>query len=358
MKKICILSTYNLRHMTLSSLYTDYMDKIGIKYDIIYIDKYHEDEKSNAENVYKFDLYIKKEWSFARKWIHYWKFKKFAKDILLENQYDFIIVWNEFTGYMFADVLKKYFPQKYCLNIRDYHYNNIFFVNNTLKKAIKNSVFATISSEAFKTFLPEHNYLMIHSMNRKYVEKCKPKEKLREINENIEILFIGNMCFPENVYKIIDSLGNDMRYTLNFVGSGTEFIGPYIQDKNITNVKYHGRFEAEQTPDFLESADIIYNLYGVGNTFVDTLLSIKLYYAVYLNIPILVFKGTYMEKISEKCGIGYAIDKDGFISLGDELFTWYHNLSQLEIKHKCESFIEEIDDSHNQLLNVMKENLS
>ncbi|MDP3014534.1 MAG: hypothetical protein Q8M92_09845, partial [Candidatus Subteraquimicrobiales bacterium] len=155
MAKICILSTVNLKHMTLVSLYTDFFDKNNIRYDIIYIDKYFSDEENTAENVYKLNLSINKDWTFFYKLIKYWKFKKYAKEIIESKNYEFIIVWNSFTAFMFSDLLLKQYNGNYCINIRDYAKEKFYPVYRVLKKVIENSSFTTISSDGFKKFLPE-----------------------------------------------------------------------------------------------------------------------------------------------------------------------------------------------------------
>ncbi|GAA0310763.1 hypothetical protein GGQ92_001654 [Gracilibacillus halotolerans] len=348
-KKICLLSTSNLKHMTLSALYTDYMDKHNIDYDIIYIDKYQIDESHNASNAYKYELNIKKEWSFIRKWIHYWGFKRFATKILIENNYDFIIVWNEFTAFMFADVLKRNFAGKYCLNIRDYHHFNLFFVFNRLKKAIEPSAFTTVASDAFIPFLPKKDYLMIHSLNNRFLRELSPHTNLKPKDKPIKILYLGYMNFPQHAIKLIDELANDNRYILHFIGAGTEMIGEYIKDKKIQNVVQRGRFDPSETPNILKDVDIIYALYDVGNKFVDTAISIKLYYAIYLNIPIIVFKNTYMEKISHRLGIGFIIEKDNYYNVGNELYEWYHSLDIRTISKSRSEFLKSIKISHDML---------
>lgn len=42
--KVCILSAVNIKHMSLITLYTEVLKQQGIEYDIIYMDKYGEDE--------------------------------------------------------------------------------------------------------------------------------------------------------------------------------------------------------------------------------------------------------------------------------------------------------------------------
>lgn len=357
MKKVCILSTVNLKHMTLVSLYTEFMDKEGIEYDIIYIDKYNSNEKVDAKNVYKYNLYIEKEWSFLKKLKEYWGFKKYAIDILLKEKYDFVIVWNSFTAFMFANILKNNFKNKYSVNIRDYGFEKLPPVYFRTGKAIKNSAFTTISSEGFKSFLPKFNYTMVHSLNNKVLSKCQPKEYLVSKENPIRITYIGYMVFYENCFKIMDELGNDDRYILQFFGEGSHIIKEYAKENRYNNVETIGRFEPEETPSLLSQADIIYNLYGVGNTHVDTAISIKLNYAVYMKVPILVFKNTYMAEVSERCGIGYSIQKDDFEGMGNKLFEWYHSQDQKKIIYKCNEYIKKIEEDNLELNMLMEEYL-
>lgn len=357
MKKICILSTVNIKHMTMLTMYTEYLEKNNIEYDIIYIDKYQEREFINAKNIYSYKLNINREWSMPRKLIKYYKFKKFAKDIIKNNGYDFIIVWNSFTAFMFCEFLSNKYKNKYCINIRDYAYEKYLPVYLIMKKVIKNSAFTTISSDGFRSFLPKYDYITVHSLNDKLLNKCISRNELRKKEEPIKITFIGYVRFFENDKKLIDALGNDNRFIVQFFGEGSQKLELYAKEKKYNNIICKGRFEPSQTSDLLKGTDIINNLYGVGEIALDTALSIKLYYAVHLNIPILVFKDTYMAQISKKYGIGYEIEKDGFDNLGNRIFEWYHKLNQKEISDNCIVFKEEIKRSRKNIEDKMREYL-
>lgn len=357
MKKICILSTVNIKHMTMLSIYTEYLERNNIEYDIIYIDKYQEKENINAKNIYSYELKINREWSMPRKLIKYYGFKNYAKEIIKNNKYDFIIVWNSFTAFMFSGFLSKKYKDKYCINIRDYAYEKYLPVYVKIKQVIKNSSFTTISSDGFRQFLPKHEYITVHSLNKKILKNCKPKNELRKKGEPIRITFIGYVRFFENDKKLIDALGNDDRFIVQFFGEGSQVLESYAKEKKYSNIICKGRFDPSQTQDLLKEADIINNLYGIGDIALDTALSIKLYYAVHLNIPILVFKGTYMEEISQRYGIGYAIDEHEISKIGDGIFEWYYKLEKEDIKNKCKKFECEIDKSHKELVKLMDKNL-
>jgi hypothetical protein len=348
MKKICILSTVNIKHMTLISLYTIHLEKAGIPYDIIYIDKYGSEESISAQNKYVYRLNIRREWSFLRKLSYYWRFKSFAEKIIKENQYDFIIVWNGFTAFMFSGFLSRNFAGKYCLNLRDYDYEKIFLVYLKIRRAVASSAYTTISSDGFRSFLPPHDYVNVHSLNRKILNNCHTKERLRERGDRIRVSFIGYVRFFENDKKLIDSLGNDSRFTVQFFGEGVESLERYALEKGYDNVLFMGRFEPERTAEFLLMTDVINNLYGVGDIALDTALSIKLYYSIYLRMPILVFKDTYMAEVTEKYGLGFSLGKDGYDKLADSLYDWYHNLNFKKFSAGCEKFLGVIEKQNRQ----------
>ena len=201
--------------MSLISLYTSFFDKNGIDYDLIYIDKYNEIEHTTAKNVYRYSIEINREWNILKKLSVYWGFKKFAKRIFDKNQYDHVIVWKTETAIMFADLLLQKFRKKYFLNIRDYCFENNPIVFQITKALVIGAEFTTISSDGFKVFLPEYQYLTIHSLNMQLLKECKPKKRIKRRDEIINICFIGYVRFFEVDKRIIDAFANDFRFNMN-----------------------------------------------------------------------------------------------------------------------------------------------
>lgn len=349
MKNVCILSTVDLSRMTLLSLYTEFFDKNNIVYDIICANKYDDNYNSNANAIYQFDAKKSIKASVIGKVLHFWNMRKFASEIFKNNKYDYIIVWNQVTAFIFADLLIKLFEGKYCINIRDYHFDKLPIVRSRLTSVLKKADFNTISSEAFKRFLPKGDYLTIHSYNETVLKKLESRENTRKKNERINILNIGQIRWYDNIYPMIEELKNDPRFMMTFVGHGSEEIEKYIEGKNINNVEIFGRFKPQETAKFLEGADIIFNLYGTGNLHVDTALSIKLYYAIHLNVPILTYADTYMNEVASQIGIGYTVTKGEMKGFGDDLYNWYNSLNFEEIKEACDNYLYTIKMSHKEL---------
>lgn len=335
--RIAILSTVNFKHMTVLSLYTDFLDENKIPYDVIYIDKYGEMEDSNAENKYPYLLSIKREWNFFRKLKKYIGFRSYAKKIIRSKDYDFIIVWNSFTAIMFCDLLITKFNKKYAINIRDYNYEKIPVVYLLTKLIIKNSKFTTISSEGFEKFLPKYKYLNIHSLNEKILQDVTPREAINDKDSPIRISFIGYVRFFENDMKLIDLLGNDDRFIIQFFGEGSQYLKEYVEKKGYHNVICVGRFKPSDTSSFLAKTDIINNLYGYGRIELDTAISIKSFYAAYLNLPILVFNHTYMEEATR--GFNYVCNLES-PTFSDDLYIWYKNIDINKLKRSCKDYID------------------
>lgn len=357
MKKICILSTVNIKHMSLIKLYTDYFDSNKIQYDIIYIDKYKEKENINAKKVYRYNLKIDREWNILKKIRKYYSFRPYAKKIIKENKYDFIIVWNSLTAILFSDFLISRFKKKYCLNIRDYFFEKNIFIYLLQKKLIVNSKFTTISSKGFEEFLPKYKYIKIHSLNLSLLDRCEKRKDLISEEKPIRITFIGYVRFFEEDKKLIDELGNDSRFILQFFGQGAEVLNEYAKNKNYNNVICSGRFPVEDTYIYLNKTDIINNLYGSGKIELDTAISIKLYYGVFLRLPIIGFKNTYTSKVLEENNLGIAIEKN-YENLGDTLYDWYRNIDFEKFKCKCNEFIEEVQIENKELYTQIDKEVS
>lgn len=191
---------------------------------------------------------------------------------------------------------------------------------------------------------------MLHSYNESLLKDIKPRNQFKKMNEPIRVCFIGYVRFYDVDKKLIDELGNDDRYIIQFFGQGSDVLREYCEEKNITNVEFHGRFNVEDTIEFLSKADVINNLYGFNNIALDTAISTKYYYALHMNIPILVFKGTYMEEITLKSGVGYAVDSE-FESLGDSFYKWYHKNEIESFKRKCSNEIDRIKSLNTEFIN-------
>lgn len=337
--KVCILSAVNIRHMTLVSLYTERLRRNKIAFDIIYMDKYGEVEEFDADNKYVFTNIISHDANRVKKVYKYFRFKEFAIPLIEKNGYDFVVVWHDVTIFMFGPYLARKWNKKYCLNIRDYYGEKNPYVYLRFKQSIDKSAFTTISSDGFRSFLPKHNYVHVHSLNLALLSQLSPKNSFRESNQPIRIAFIGNVRFIDLNKRLLDIFKNDERFELNYYGTNAEILEKYAQMNGIYNCDFQGTFPVKETARYINKADIINNLYGSGSNDLDYALSIKLYHGIYSRIPILANQGTYSGDFVKNNGIGLNVNEIN-VDLPDKIYCWYKQLDFNAFNTNCRKLLD------------------
>lgn len=340
MKRIAILSAVNIKHMSLIFLYTDILKKHGYEYDIIYMDKYGEDEAFECANKYRYVNVIKPDMPRVLKMAKYMTFLPYAARIRAKNAYDFIIVWNDLAIFMFADLLARKYKGKYCLNVRD----NMGYEKKSRQKryrrVFENAAFNTISSRGYLDFLPKGiKYLPIHSLNLSVLEGMQPHTAMRKPGEPIRIGFIGYIRFFERNQKLLDVFANDERFELHYYGKNADVLRKYAEVHGIKNTAFHDSFPVEDTKIYLEKIDIINNLYGNDTINLRKAISIKFFHALYARIPILVCDNTYVGKLAQEVGIGFEV-KNMDEQMKDALYAWYTSREFGAFEKSCEKFLE------------------
>ena len=146
--KTLILSVSDKRHMSMVVSYEDYLKNNSLKYDIIRVNRYDTRiiTKEYTDNgcIYEYPFFQSTSVSRFKKIFRFIKFRNYAKKLIKQNEYDFIIIWNENTAVLFADILLKQFRNKYCVNVRDcFEIKPLMWL---FKKVINNAYFSTTPS--------------------------------------------------------------------------------------------------------------------------------------------------------------------------------------------------------------------
>jgi len=259
------------------------------------------------------------------------------------NKYEGLIFLQSHAAVACFLPVLNFYKERYIVDVRDYSLENYGLFRLIEKKIIKNSYLTIISSSAYKNFLPKDGqYYISHNYNAYdpvIIEKFS--ERLKQRSEILNISFVGTVRFYDMDKKILDLFSNDSRYKINYYGRGSEVLANYCKKKEIKNVDFIGSFEQSRTTELYNHTDIINNLYGNHDPFLDYALSNKLYHSAQLYIPIIVCPETYMAEITEKYGIGFVFDVDNEESK-DDLYDWYSHIDIDAFKKGCDAFIREV----------------
>lgn len=347
-KKICFVHLENIMAIPYLHKYTDILDRA---FDVIYWDRRGLDESCGAEKYYAMHFSTSENDSKIKKLIGYIKFKEFASKILSKNEYDAVVLLTASAGVLLNKVLLRHYCGRYLIDIRDYfrEHNKLYY--NVEKKAIDNCGLAVVSSAAYKSFLPEHDYLLVHNtpnLTEEQIREFKRKKVLHRKNSEehpIVVSFIGGVRFFEQDKRVLSYFANDKRFEIRYIGSGADLLREHCRKHEIENVYLHDRFLPEEILSFYADTDMILNLYGNGTPLLDYSLSNKLYYAAVLGLPILVSPKTYMEETSKRYGFGFTVDiKD--LSCRDRLYSWYLGIDWDKFYDDCDMFMWEVQSEN------------
>ena len=118
-----------------------------------------------------------------------------------------------------------------------------------------------------------------------------------------------------------------------------KYLQQYQKSKGISNIEFYGAYRPEEKEKIIEETDIIFNVYG-NDLHVKYAVSNKYYDALVYQKPIIVSKGTTMEKITQ--GFSYCVTQDKFDC--EDLIQWYEKLNHENIKMLCVSRLNKIKD--------------
>lgn len=342
-KNICIVSFCNLYILPYANMYINKIIEQGCECDILFWDRDasggERDKYIGCKNIVyqaatksKFSIicnYIKATLFFVR---HIWR-KKYDGLIFLQSHA---------AVACFLPVLR-FYKKRYIVDVRDYSLENYWLFRLIEKRVIGDSYMTIISSPAYKNFLPKDaHYYISHNFNAYDPVIIKSfADKLKQRSEILSISFVGTVRFYDMDKKILDLFANDRRYKINYYGRGSEVLADYCKIKRIENVEFIGSFEQSRTTDLYKQTDIINNLYGNHDPFLDYALSNKLYHSAQLYIPIIVCPETYMAEITQKYGIGFVFDVDNKESKNN-LYDWYTHIDIDAFRDGCDSFTREV----------------
>lgn len=341
--KLAVVLGCNIHWTPYYYLYERLIKSKSINFDLIIWNRENLVEKSLGR-VIPFNLKDQSCDNNPRKVYKFFLFANFVKKIVEKNKYDKIV----FLGLqgcalpLNAFYFSKNYKNMYWIDVRDYHYEWFKPYYMLEKYAIHNAKRVSISSEGFKSFLPKEDYIHVHNVDPDIEMVCR--KYLKKANSKIRISFIGNVRYLEENKKLVDVFANDKRFILQFIGNGSELIGNYCKTKGIENIVIIPKFPREKTIDYYNETDIINNIYGNKTLETKTALSNKLYYSIFLKIPIIVSEGTYMSRFCSRYGFGISFkDNKNF---KNELYEWYLKINKnKEIYEKAQQLVSEENET-------------
>ena len=249
------------------------------------------------------------------------------------------ILRNRKTVYEEADIFGAYFKRPFLRK----------FFKCIDKRTIRRSVLTIFTSEGFVDYTfgenarPDNVLVIPNKLNSRFFNAEKKAEvKIKNIDINhIKFGFVGIIRYPNTIIRFAEVVGRYFpQHEFHFFGdpdvpSNVDVV------KTMGNIHLHGPFvNPVELPAIYDNIDIVISCYDTTSWNVRVAEPNKLYEAVFFETPIVVSKGTFLEKQVARFNAGYAIkadDDDSIINFiksinTDDLHKYIKSESEVEWK--------------------------
>lgn len=323
--------------------YLDLIDS-SASVDIIFWNRELKQEQYEGANLISFDCFA--DASPMKRLIGYIGFRRFVIKRLKKVAYDRVVVSPTFTALMLNSFLYRTYKKKYVLDIRDYGYEKYWIVRYWEKKLIESALAVVISSDGYRSFLPDgYDYVLVHN-NRKLDASDVAEVQARPKDRSpLKVSFIGFVNYHDQQKRIMKLFKNDPRFILSFVGFGSAPLREFCKEEDIDNVEILDEFKPSEIMSFYRSTDIVNGIYGPNTPWFKYALSNKLYFAAELHLPMIVNKGTFTEEYMKGKGFVFGIDMDD-AKTPDILYRIYRDVDWDKLDDGCDSFLETVAEDN------------
>lgn len=350
--KILIMGFSKVKYMPYMNFYFDNIDKAQHEVHILYWNRDLQSEdlsKYQQCTFHEFKCYQEDDVSKFSKVMSFAKYRKFAKGVLKNGEFDFIFVLHTLTGVLVADVLKKRYRDKYIFDYRDSTYEGFAPFKKVVASITRNAHATFVSSDAFRRFLPEDCKERIYTSHNLLVDSLEHRDEkaMHGIpSDKIRIAFWGFIRHEEVNKEIIRKIAADERFELHYYGREQQValnLKAFAQKLQAKNIFFHGEYSPEQRYVFVRQTDIIHNIYYDDNMMLA--MGNKYYDGLIFRIPQICMPGSFMGECAERAGVGFICDPYD-TNFTDRVYAYYRGLAQSEFDRKCDVELEKIMEEY------------
>lgn len=317
--------------------YTDILDSLGIKYDLIGWRR--EEEPSYADNVYMYNGRTAKRFSSVLgKIIPSIGYRRFVKRLVKKKKYDMLIIFTTQTAVVLADLLLFKYRKKYIFDYRDKSYEYIKPYSALINGIIKASAETVVSSQWFPQYLTDKkNYVLTHNFRPEAL--VHRKSVCKKSGGTVTVGYVGILRSYEYHTGLIDCFAGDSRFEFHIYGCGDDVARLFEYAKKFSNIFIHGAYTEEDKYGIIDTFDIMcYNYpYSYVN---DGAVANKYYDALIMKKPMFVNAETALGSFICENGIGVGVPDHG-CGTADTVYNWYKSLDPDAFAKTCDRLLDE-----------------
>lgn len=323
--------------------YKKLLDNNNIKYDVVQWNRLGDTLNSSTEkNIYTYNQYADLKKISLLKYLDYYYYARYIKKILRENEYSTIIVFSIQISIFISSYLLKYYKNRYILDIRDY---SPILKFNLLKKKfdrlMRYSAINVVSSFGFLKWLPSNqNVIISHNIDIKSIIEDFIFNPIK-FKYPIKVLTIGQIRDFNSNKRIIDFLGNNNLYKIQFsgMGLGLDRLVKYSKENKIDNILFTGKYEKKDENSIVKESDMM-NILLPQTINSDSLMTNRFYSSVINQKPMIVNSRCTQADIVNKYKLGIIIDDND--SIDKSIEDYINNFDYSLYYNGCVNFAKQV----------------
>lgn len=266
------------------------------------------------------------------------KFKKECKKYLKEEKvnYDYIHC-HDLDGMLVGFLVHKK-NDKLVFDMHEFYnsgsYAKIFFIVKRLLKFLQDKSYKIVhvNDKQIENMTERNKEKLIYLPN--YPEESK-FEKVEHIPDSqLRVMYAGYVRHLLPMTNLVKAGKNLDNIKISIHGSG-EIVDELRElAKENENIELTGAYTHDKIGEFYANADLVYIVYNKGNPNDETALPTKFFEAIISGVPVIVSKGSLLEKTVRKYDIGFSVDGTDEKDVKDLLMEIQNNRDILEQKRK------------------------
>lgn len=344
--KILILGFTKLAYMPYMNIHLELLRKLNAEIHLVYWNRDGKPDINFPEGVicHEFNLHQKDEQPKWSKIKNFLKYSTFVKKILSAEKFDRIIVLSTIPAVLLTNILMIKYKRKFIFDYRDVTFEQLPIYRFIVGLIAKCSSMTLVSSNAFRKFLPPlDNIYTSHNILLDALEKREIRCSQPRIQQPIRVRYWGLIRHKQVNCRIIDALTNDKRYELHYHGRMEDValdLQNYCHKNKITNVFFHGSYLPNDRYQYIESTDILHNMFD-NDVIMQPAMANKLYDGIVHYIPQICSRGSYMGEIVTENGIGMALDPEQ-PRFADDLYSFYSSIDWKSFKSNADKLLNKV----------------
>lgn len=318
-----------------------YLSELGYNVEILCWDR--EGEFTNKEFEYVHNVKIKRFYpraTYGSGWKQIVPFLKFIREIrkYLKNQeYEYLHCQNLdgfVAGYLVNNKKKIVFDMREYYEGREKNKLKKFIIKNIVRFAVNKSYsIIYVNNTQISKIDEREKSKFIHLPNypKASLGICNKKEKLKE---TLNITYIGAVRQYKEFINLFEAVKNMDTVIIDIHGSGTAYNKLKEVENQYKNVNITGTYSPSKTAELYSNADISYCVYSMENENWRTGYSIKFFESIITKTPIIVSKGSALEELVTKHGIGFIVDGSNIKDINELIIYISNNKEILKEKER------------------------